>query len=99
MESNQPVVVNKNQKPFTLYIGRGSKWGNPYAIGKDGSREEVIQKYKEYIQQKCELMESIPELTGQTLGCYCKPKSCHGDVLVELWKQGINTLDDSDMEM
>jgi hypothetical protein len=82
-----PVVVNKANSPYTVYIGRGSKWGNPFTIGTDGTRKEVIQMYREYIQQKPELMSAIDELTGQTLGCFCKPKACHGDVLVELWQQ------------
>ena len=61
---------------------KGSKWANPFAIGRNGAREEVIAKYKEYILNKPELLRQIPlELKGKTLGCWCKPKVCHGDVL------------------
>lgn len=77
-------VVNKYKEPYDIYIGRGSKWGNPFEIGKDGTREEVIEKYRLYILNKPELLNSLPELKGKTLGCFCKPKPCHGDVLIEL---------------
>ena len=42
-------VVNKYKHVYDVYIGRGSKWGNPFVIGKDGTREEVINKYEEYL--------------------------------------------------
>ena len=79
-------VVNKRKECFDVYIGRGSIWGNPFEIGKDGTREEVIAKYKEYILAKPELLARLPELKDKILGCYCKPKPCHGDVLIELLK-------------
>ncbi len=69
-----------------VYIGRGSKWGNPFKIGRDGSREEVIKKYENYIMNKPELLAGLHELRGKTLGCYCKPAACHGDVLARLAK-------------
>ena len=77
-------VVNCNTEYYDVYIGRPSKWGNPFKIGVDGTRKEVIQKYRNYIISNKELMDSLHELEGKILGCYCKPKSCHGDVLVEL---------------
>lgn len=80
-------VVNRNVSPYEVYIGRGSKWGNPFKIGPDGNRQEVIAKYREWIQSQPELMASLPELDGKTLGCFCKPKACHGDVLVELLRR------------
>lgn len=77
-------VVNKYKEGYDIYIGRGSKWGNPFVIGKDGSREDVIMKYKGWLSGNKELMESLHELKGKTLGCFCKPKACHGDILVQL---------------
>ncbi len=74
-------VVNKYARPYDFYIGRGSKWGNPFVIGKDGSRAEVIEKFENYLLQDKELMQALPELLGKTLGCFCKPQACHGDVL------------------
>lgn len=77
-------VVNKYKEKYDVYIGRGSKWGNPFVIGKDGTREEVIEKYRKWIMTKPELLSSLHELKGKVLGCFCKPKLCHGDVLIEL---------------
>ena len=70
--------------PNGVFIGRPSKWGNPFRIGKDGTREEVIAKYREWIVKQPDLMRALPELKGRTLICYCKPLPCHGDVLAEL---------------
>ena len=72
---------------YDVYIGRPSKWGNPYTIGKDGTREEVIEKYRQYLGVRAELIEALPELRGKRLGCFCKPLACHGDVLVEMLEQ------------
>ena len=86
-------VVHCNKEAYDVYIGRPSKWGNPYTHIKDkdtlaeflvGTREETIAKYKEYILNKSELLDSLSELEDKTLGCWCKPESCHGDVLLEL---------------
>lgn len=83
-ESCMMKVVHCKREPYDIYIGRGSKWGNPFIIGKDGTREEVIQKYKEWILTKKSLLICLPELQGKILGCWCSPKPCHGDVLIEL---------------
>lgn len=72
------------KEPFDVYIGRPSKWGNPYQIGVHGTREEVIQKYREMILGNEKLLAALPELRGKVLGCWCSPLACHGDVLVEL---------------
>lgn len=77
-------IVHCKKSQFDVYIGRGSKWGNPYKIGEDGTREQVIEKYSRWILTQPELMESLPEIKGKTLGCYCTPLACHGEVLVQL---------------
>lgn len=77
-------VVHCKKEKYDVYIGRPSKWGNPYNIGKDGTRKEVIEKYRKYILSNKELLNSLHELEGQILGCWCSPKSCHGDILIEL---------------
>jgi len=77
-------VVNLRKEKYDVYIGRGSKWGNPFRIGPDGDREEVIAKYEKYILNDEYLMGCLHELKGKILGCYCKPLACHGDVLVRL---------------
>ncbi len=77
-------VVNMKYEPCDVYIGRPSKWGNPFNVGEDGSREEVIASYLEYILGNDELMDALPELRGKRLGCWCTPAPCHGDILVKL---------------
>lgn len=81
-------VVHCKKEPYDIYIGRPSKWKNLFIIGKDGTREEVIEKYRKWIVNQPFLMNSLHELKGKTLGCWCKPKPCHGDVLVELVESG-----------
>ena len=81
---SETAVVNLMEEPYDIYIGRGSIWGNPFHIGKDGSRTEVIAKYREYLLEHKGLMKLLPNLKGKRLGCFCKPQACHGDVLVEL---------------
>ena len=85
MIDSKTRVVHCKKEQFNIYIGRPSKWSNPFKIGRDGSRQEVIQKYKDMIIVNTELIKQIPlELKGKTLGCWCKPYPCHGDVLAEL---------------
>ena len=86
------TVVNKRTHVKTdndVYIGRGSVWGNPYVIGRDGDRESVIAKYvilmsKRFNEDHWLWYNRLKELKGKNLVCYCKPKACHGDVLEEL---------------
>ena len=82
-------VVHCKREPFDVYIGRPSKWGNPFVVGKDGTREEVVAKYRRWLEtERQDLMWSAPkELRGKVLGCWCAPKSCHGDVLLRLANQ------------
>ena len=77
-------VVNKYHENYDVYIGRGSKWGNPFVIGPDGSRSDVISKYEKWIHTQVHLLDSLNDLRDKTLGCFCKPRACHGDVLVRL---------------
>jgi hypothetical protein len=77
--------------PHDVYIGRPSKWGNPFshkpgtlAKFRVSTRKEAITKYREWILTQPQLLAELHELKGKTLGCWCKPKACHGDVLLEL---------------
>jgi hypothetical protein len=54
---NQTKIVNVKDEKCDIYIGRGTKYGNPFKIGRDGTREEVIQKYEEYIRSNETLMK------------------------------------------
>lgn len=67
-----------------IYVGRPSKWGNPYHVGPDGTREEVIAKYHRYILTKPKLLDQLGELRGKDLSCWCGPTLCHADILLEL---------------
>lgn len=78
------TVVHCKKAPYDIYIGRPSKWGNPFVIGQDGTRAEVIEKYKEWFWKQPELVKAIPELKGKVLGCWCSPGKCHGDFLAEV---------------
>jgi hypothetical protein len=81
-------VVNKythKPTPDDVYIGRGSRWGNPFKIGPDGDREAVVAKYAHWITDKgSHLLPFIPELRGKNLICFCAPQLCHGHVLAIL---------------
>lgn len=86
-------VVHCKKEKFDVYIGRyykpfvdkhSFKWGNPFVIGEDGTREQVIELYKNWILTQSFLLKSLPELRNKILGCWCDKKSCHGDVLIEL---------------
>ena len=86
-----PLVVHCKKSSYDVYIGRPGKWGNPFEIGRDGTRDEVITKYRNWIQTQPHLLASLHELRGKTLGCWCSPKACHGDVLIELANDPRNT--------
>ena len=100
---NDPRITLKSwmNDPDNVYIGRrgiividgkrfperDSIWANPYKVGRDGNREEVIGKYRSYIKEKIsreDLKQELLNLRGKVLGCWCKPDGCHGDVLIEL---------------
>jgi len=77
------VFINKKRYPT-----KPSVFANPYKIGKDGTREEVIFKYKEYLINNLNndksLVNKLILLKDKNLGCWCYPEYCHGNVLLEL---------------
>lgn len=78
-------VVHCKREPFDVYIGRPGKWGNPFTLTVEGDRATVIAKYRGWLALEMELGRLDPhELRGKVLGCWCAPKACHGDVLLEL---------------
>lgn len=82
------VNVRSTKAPYQ-YIGRGSKWGNPFIIGRDGNRNQVCLKYRDYLLSNKELLASLPELVqdGRDLGCYCAPLLCHGNILLNVLRE------------
>lgn len=83
-------VVSVRSESCDVYIGRamgkwaGSPFANPFKVGRDGTRAQCIERYREYLLGKPELLALLPQLKGKTLGCWCKPQDCHGDVIVEI---------------
>lgn len=78
MRSPKPVEGSAKR----VYVGRPSKWGNPFTIGKDGSREEVIAKYRRWLLGQPALVAAArTELRGCDLVCWCAPLRCHAEVL------------------
>jgi hypothetical protein len=96
--------------PNNVYVGRAgvvfidgrrfpetaSVFCNPFKIGKDGTRDEVIEKYRRFMKDKLDanslLREKLVAMEGKNLGCWCAPEPCHGNVLLELikvYKNGI----------
>jgi len=77
------VFIDKKRFP-----ANSSNFANPYKIGKDGNREEIMNKYRDYIIKRLEndknLIEELISLKGKKLGCWCYPEICHGNILLEL---------------
>lgn len=71
-----------------VYIGRSTKWGNPYPMGMAPefyTREQVIKAFRKYLHRKLSLAEAArTELKDKVLVCWCAPLACHGDVLAEV---------------
>lgn len=80
-------TVHWRKEPYDIDIRRPAKWGNPFRIGRDGTRSEVIEKFRVWILTQDHLMADIEELRGMRLGCWCYPNPCHGDVLITLLKE------------
>ena len=79
-------ILNWIKEPNNVYIGRqrhpleSSKWANPHQMGAY-NRPQVILLYEEYIHKHKDLRDSVYQLEGKTLGCWCSPQRCHGEVL------------------
>ena len=84
-------VVNLRKEKFDVYIGRPSKFGNPFPLANGSSlqkRMECINKYEKWLRNQPELISQMKkELSGKVLGCYCKPLPCHGDIIIKVIKE------------
>lgn len=79
--------VDKNNK-HDVFIGRPSKYGNPFIIGVDGTKKEVIAKFEEHMRSHPQLQNYLEELDGKVIACWCRAdESCHGDVYVKLLQE------------
>lgn len=82
-----PRVVHCKREPYDVLIDRTTKWGNPWRIGSHGTRADVIRKYRAWLMEdrQADLRDEVRRvLRGKTLGCWCAPRPCHGDVLLEI---------------
>lgn len=82
------TVLNYNTDPIPedgVWIMRPSIFGNPFRIGRDGTRKEVLAKYRSHLRHRLaydvQFREKVKALAGKTLICCCKPEACHGDDL------------------
>lgn len=87
MSEKVTYVRNVRHEDYDVYVGRPSNFGNPFQIGRHGSRENVIRKYRAWIERDDMALYRDyirQELRGKRLGCYCAPLPCHGDILAEI---------------
>ena len=72
--------------PDTVYVGRPSKWGNPFGITADRPRERAVHLFRSYVYDNWNFQDEIRKhLRGKNLSCWCKPSQvCHADVLLEI---------------
>lgn len=84
-----PRVLNKKRDGVpegAVYVGRPTKWGNPYKMGEHGTRHDVVRLYRLLARDRgAEFIEQVQdELAGRDLVCWCAPHECHADVLLEI---------------
>ena len=99
--SDRIVNIRHEELGDAFYVGRAnsrrglteSAFANPFRVDVDGTRDEVIQKYRSWLLGRQELVLKLHELRGRRLACWCSPEPCHADVLVELVDAG-QVLDD-----
>lgn len=86
----ETTVVHWNdrqrERPYhTILIDRTTPFGNPFVIGKDGDRAEVLAKFEAYFEQRLQddpaFWYAVQRLIGHELACHCKPMDCHGDII------------------
>ena len=97
------VVVNIKKEHFDVYIGRAGRGedgylSNPFRIGQGTSREDAVKRFHGYfadrIERDSEFKRRVLALKGKKLGCFCKPKACHGDVIAD-W---LNKMEEKEVE-
>jgi hypothetical protein len=75
-----------------IYVGRPTKWGNPFRVGEDGrTHDEAVAQHRQWIDEmpadeRARFVESArAELGGHDLACWCRPdQGCHADILLRL---------------
>ncbi len=94
--AKKTFVVHCKKMDYDVYIGRTNKgyhFGNPFRIQEGQTRRQVIQQYHDWLldpdtsiepERRQWILDNIHLLSGKVLGCWCKPKECHGDVLIKI---------------
>jgi hypothetical protein len=78
------IRVDKNQI-HDVFIGRPSRYSNPFIKGEDGTRQDVIRQFEEYLRKHPERDKMLDELEGKRIACWCKTSErCHGDIYIQL---------------
>ena len=91
----KPRVVNRrNYNPSAILVDRSTLFGNPFRIGVDGNRVQVVAKHREWVMgegpdtihgfSRAKVLTLIPTLKGKNLKCWCYPLPCHASILLEL---------------
>lgn len=92
MTQKTTVVNIRYTKLYDVYCGRPSPFGNPFRIGPDGTREQVMAKFKDYFDRRIRrdmiFRAAVAMLKGKILGCYCKPLPCHCDIIADYLNEG-----------
>ena len=82
-------LVHCKKENYDVYIGRPGKWGNPYTLD-NYTREEAIELYRKYLWSQIKsgkiTIDDLKQLQGKTLGCWCSPLPCHGEVIISAVK-------------
>jgi len=85
-------VVNGGRfVPQAVYVGRPTRWGNPFRVREAGSHAEAVRRYEAYFRERLKhpkFREALEALYGRlrrtgtlTLSCHCAPRPCHGEVI------------------
>lgn len=78
------LVVHKKRDHYDVYVGRPTKWGNPFHMENESERDDVCERYMLYLTHSHELLKDLPSLRGKRLACWCAPKRCHAETLAAL---------------
>lgn len=81
-DSPRVLNIRKHGKPDdAVLVDRSTRWGNPFQIGRDGTRLEVITKHAEWIKTQPRILACLGDLEGKDLVCWCAPLPCHAETL------------------
>jgi len=79
------VVLIRDSVPGAVRVDRQSRWGNPFVLGVDGTRDNVCDLFREYAEWRLTVQPGwLDPLVGKALACHCAPKRCHAETLIEL---------------